>query len=130
MIEIALVSLLFVEAHFDAQYASFYIFPDRLQITCATQDGNDSDSRIDAVGGPIGTDTWVMPIEDAITRIERDGWTFWTQVDGQTAEVRLHERGGNKFLQTEGDNTETNNLKKLENCPDVDYSPLSLSLSS
>lgn len=89
----------------------------RHQVTCTTPDGSDSDQRIDAIGGPDGGG-WKMPIDDAINGLDNGSFTLWTFAAGVSTEVRVHKRpNGRKYLKTDADGVEPNNLLALPNCP-------------
>lgn len=90
----------------------------RAQIKCINkvprQDPNES---ITHVGG-YGNGPWKLTLQDAIGRIERREWQFYVNVSGKEANVVVSvSRAGNKYLRTESDNSTTNNLLSLPECP-------------
>jgi hypothetical protein len=85
------------------------------QITCITKvDRYDPAERISHVGG-IG---WKLTLDDAIARIERGEWQFYVHVKGQSVWVVVAtSRFGNKYLKTQNDGHDENNLLSLPECP-------------
>lgn len=89
----------------------------RHQVTCVTPDGSDADQRIDAIGGPDGGG-WKLLIDAAIAGLENQSFTLWTMARGVATEVRVHKRpNGRKYLKTDADGIEPNNLLALPACP-------------
>ena len=87
------------------------------QVTCITPDGWDSDRRIDAIGGKDGGG-WKLLIDEAIRQIEQRLNSFYTYVNGQFARIVVAKRlNGVKYLKTEPDGYEPNNLLSLPHCP-------------
>ncbi len=93
----------------------------RHEVTCIVPDGADPDQRIDKIGGRVGAEgggPWSLLIDDAIAGIENGKWSFWTQAGGQVAKVIVAKRpNGRKYLKTEADGIEPNNLLALPRCP-------------
>lgn len=89
----------------------------RHQVTCITPDGSDADQRIDAIGGTAGGG-WKLLIDAAIAKIEDGTYQFWTYGGGKETNVIVAKRGnGRKYLKTEADGVEPNNLLALPRCP-------------
>jgi hypothetical protein len=92
----------------------------RHQVTCIVPDGADADQRIDAIGGATGAPNggpWQLLIDAAITGIENGTYSFYTSVNGHTAEVVVAKRAnGRKYLKTTADGFEPNNLLALPHC--------------
>lgn len=92
----------------------------RHQVTCIKPDGADADQRIDAIGGATGGTTggsWTLLIDDAIARIEKGEFSFYTNVNGAIADVIVAKRSnGRKYLKTTADGIEPNNLLSLPTC--------------
>ena len=68
----------------------------------------------------IGRRGWKLTQEDAISKIERREWNFYVALPKTTKTVWVEvgiSRFGNKYLRTEGDNDEHNNLLSLSECP-------------
>jgi len=86
------------------------------QVTCIIPDGEDADRRIDSIGGPSGGG-WCIKLDRAIQGIESGEWEFWTVANGISVWVIVATRNGKKYLKTEADGTEPNNLLSLPHCP-------------
>lgn len=89
------------------------------QITCIIPDGADSDRRIDSVGGATGGaggGGWCIKLDAAIKGIEEGKWRFWTIANGKSVWVIIAKRNGKKYLKTEADGDEPNNLLSLPRC--------------
>jgi len=91
------------------------------EVTCIVPDGNDPDRHIDKIGGKVGATNggpWSLSIDDAISGIEAGKWSFWTRGDRRTAHVIVAKRpNGRKYLKTDADGIEPNNLLALPRCP-------------
>lgn len=91
------------------------------EVTCIVPDGVDADQRIDKIGGRVGGvdggGPWSLLIDDAISGIESGKWSFWTQGGGRVANVIVAVRpDGRKYLKTDADGIEPNNLLALSRC--------------
>lgn len=73
-------------------------------------------SRITHVGGYV-TSAWKLTLDDAIGKIERGEWTFYTHVNGHRRNVIAATRNGRKYLKTEADQDTPDNLLSLPECP-------------
>ena len=91
-----------------------------IEIKCINKsDRHDPHERILFVGGinPNGT-RWHLSQIDAIAGIERGEWTFHVQSGLRRVAVIVAEsRFGNKYLKTEADGEQPNNLLSLPECP-------------
>lgn len=91
-----------------------------VQITCIIKvPRDDPNESIDYVGGtnPDGT-RWQLSLASAIEGIESGKWKFYVSVNGNTARVVIAiSRAGNKYLKTEADDSQRNNLLSLPKCP-------------
>lgn len=90
------------------------------QITCINKtDRYDAHDRIRAVGGMnSGNRHWKLTQEEAIAGIEAGRWRFYVSVNGNSVWVVIAEsRWGNKYLKTEADGEQPNNLLSLPECP-------------
>ncbi len=73
--------------------------------------------RITHVGGVSGS-RWKITQHEAIQFIKTKEWRFFVEVGGRKVDVIVAEsRFGNKYLKTEADDTESNNLLSLPECP-------------
>ncbi len=88
------------------------------QITCITKSNRlNPHERITHVGGRENGG-WVITQEDAITHIESGKWKFYVSENGETVWVVVAvSRYGNKYLKTEADGEQPNNLLSLPGCP-------------
>jgi len=87
------------------------------QIKCINKDPRyDAYSRITHVGGYV-TSQWKITLDDAIGKIERGEWEFFTLVNGHKQRVVVASRNGRKYLKTEADRDTPDNLLSLPECP-------------
>lgn len=90
------------------------------QIKCVKKrDRYNPRERITHVGGvnPSGT-RWKLTQEEAIDGIESGKWKFWVSANGKSVWVVVAKSAaGNKYLKTENDGNEPNNLLSLPECP-------------
>jgi len=92
----------------------------RHQITCIRKsDRYNPHERILGVGG-TNTDgsRWYLTQEQAIRDIESGKFAFFVRVNGREVDVIVADsRFGNKYLKTEADGEQPNNLLSLPECP-------------
>jgi hypothetical protein len=90
------------------------------EIKCINKsDRYDAHERIENIGGinPTG-ERWKLTQPDAIAGIEAGKWRFYVSVGGQSVWVVVAtSRYGNKYLKTESDGEQPNNLLSLPECP-------------
>jgi hypothetical protein len=75
--------------------------------------------RITAIGGinPDGQ-RWKLTQEEAINAIEAGKWKFYVTKNGNSVWVVVAKSAqGNKYLKTEADGEQPNNLLSLPECP-------------
>lgn len=89
------------------------------QIMCINKsDRPNTHERIKFVGGISGGQRWKLSQEDAIAGIENGKWQFFVQVQGRKARVIVAKsQYGHKYLKTENDGEQPNNLLSLPECP-------------
>lgn len=89
------------------------------QIKCINKsDRSNPHERITHVGG-YGTSRWKITQRQAIEYIESGEWSFWVEPpNSERVRVIVAEsRYGNKYLKTEADDEQPNNLLSLPECP-------------
>lgn len=92
----------------------------RVEIKCIRKsDRYSPHERILAVGGVNGNGArWYLTQEDAILGIENRKWEFVVRVGDLMVKVIVAvSRFGNKYLKTEPDGEQPNNLLSLPECP-------------
>jgi hypothetical protein len=73
--------------------------------------------RIVNIGGLNNNGTsWKMSLDTAIKGIEEGEWTFYVYRKGIKVNVVIAEKSGTKYLKTEADDSENNNLLELPEC--------------
>lgn len=93
------------------------------EITCITKtDRLNPHERITHVGGRTGANetggAWKLSHEGAIQSLESGLWAFYVLHGGQRVNVIVAvSRFGHKYLKTEADGEEPNNLLSLPECP-------------
>jgi hypothetical protein len=93
---------------------------DSVEIQCINKtDRNDPHDRIKSVGGLNSNGTrWKLGQPEAIAGIERGQWSFYVRRGGNAVRVVIAtSRFGNKYLKTESDGEDPNNLLSLPECP-------------
>jgi len=91
-----------------------------VQITCINKsDRFNPHERILSVGGlNPGGKRWKLSQVDTIAGMERGEWRFWVSAGGNSVWVIIAvSRFGNKYLKTESDGEQPDNLLSLPECP-------------
>lgn len=87
------------------------------QVKCINKDPRyDRYSAITHIGG-FASSQWKLTLQDAIGKIERKEWEFFTLVNGHRQRVIVASRNGRKYLKTEADRDTPDNLLSLPECP-------------
>jgi hypothetical protein len=93
---------------------------DNIEIKCINKtDRTSAHERIKSIGGvnPNGT-RWKLSLEQAIKDIEDGKYRFYVSVNGSSVWVIVAvSASGNKYLKTENDGEQPNNLLSLPECP-------------
>lgn len=92
-----------------------------IQVTCINKSDRDNPwERITHIGGVNADGTrWRLTQPDAIAGIESGKWSFYVErPTGDRVKVIVAvSRHGNKYLKTEADGDQPNNLLSLPECP-------------
>ncbi len=87
------------------------------QVTCHKPDNADKDRRLQGLGGKAAGG-WYRDIDTLIQAIENNENRFWTvDQNNKSVWIEVHKRSGRKYLKTESDGVEPNNLLALPVCP-------------
>lgn len=88
-----------------------------LQISCINKTNRqDAHERIRNVGGIYNNQRWKMTEDEAISAIERGQHSFFVMRPDRV-KVVVAQRLGHKYLKTEPDGEQPNNLLALPECP-------------
>jgi hypothetical protein len=90
-----------------------------VQIQCINKTPRqDPHLRIRNVGGQNGDGTrWKMSEDEAIEAIELGKYSFYVRGGGRSVNVIIAVHSGRKYLKTEADGQQPNNLLSLPECP-------------
>ncbi len=93
--------------------------PTRHQIRCINKsDRTNPHERITCIGGQNADGTaWKLSLEDAIKGIDRGEWEFFVHQSGITTNVIIAvSRFGHRYLKTQADGEQPDNLLSLPEC--------------
>lgn len=87
-------------------------------VDCATKKGNNYDpyERITKLGGYSSKGRFSRTSEDMINRIESGKYSYYVDQDGKKVKIVVATRNGRKYLKTEADGFDPNNLLALGDC--------------
>lgn len=90
-----------------------------VQIYCINKTNRTSPhERIQNIGGLTANGgRWKISEDQAIAEMKQGKWTFFTNVNGRRANVRIGRHLGREYLTTEPDGQQPNNLLSLPECP-------------
>lgn len=91
----------------------------RYQVLCVNKsDRPNPHERITHIGGKNSDNTrWRVSQQEAISGIESGKWSFYVSTNGKTVNVIVSvSRYGYKYLKTEADGEQPNNLLSLPEC--------------
>lgn len=88
------------------------------RVTHHRPDDADPDRRLEGLGGPNGSGAnWYHDIDYLIAGIEQRLYDLWTvDQQGNSVWVEVKERNERKYLKTQSDGVEPNNLLALPRC--------------
>jgi len=89
-----------------------------VEVTCINKnDRNDPHERIHGIGGVNSNGSkWYLPLDQAIAAIEDGKYNFYVMVNGKRVNVVIATHNGHKYLKTEADGIQENNLLSLPPC--------------
>ena len=92
---------------------------ENIQIQCIKKsDRMNAHERIKSIGGVHNGKPWKLTLEQAIQGIESGTWTFYVNVNGKAVGVIIAKSAsGHKYLKTQNDGEQPNNLLSLPECP-------------
>ena len=92
---------------------------DNIRIQCINKsDRMSAHERIKFIGGFHNGKPWKLSLEDAIQGIESDKWRFYVSVNNDSVWVIVAtSASGHKYLKTQNDGDQPNNLLSLPECP-------------
>ena len=96
------------------------IMADNIQIKCINKsDRMNAHERIKSVGGINSNGTqWKLTLDAAIEGMESGKWRFYVSVKEDSVSVIIAKSAsGHKYLKTQNDGDQPNNLLSLPECP-------------
>ena len=89
----------------------------RVEVSCISKTNKqDLHERISHIGGMYKDTYWRVPIAEAIHNIEMGFFQYYVSSGGHEVAIIVAARGDRKYLKTESDGTESNNLLELPEC--------------
>lgn len=88
------------------------------RVDCINKEDRDSPyTRISHLGGIKHGQRWKENSAIVIMHIEMEMYFYYTEINGNKAKIVVAERNSIKYLKTEADDDEPNNLLSLPECP-------------
>jgi hypothetical protein len=88
------------------------------QVTCITKrEHKNPHERIQGIGGTDKGTRWWRSEDNAIADVDKDSKSYSVSVGGKSVWVIVATHSGRKYLKTETDGYEPNNLLSLPECP-------------
>src|SRR5690606_5521067 len=92
-------------------------FMRKVEVSCIRKtDRSNQHERISHIGGKYEDIYWKVPIEEAISNIEKGFFHYYVNNGGHEVSIIIATNNGTKYLKTESDDTEANNLLELPEC--------------
>lgn len=87
------------------------------RVDCINKNDRESPyERISHIGGIRNGQRWKEPSGAVIMYIELEMRSYYVEENGVRTQIVVAERNGNKYLRTEADDDEPNNLLSLPDC--------------
>lgn len=89
----------------------------KVEVSCINKtDRNSQHERISHIGGTYKDTYWKVPIAEAIHNIEMEFFEYYVNQIGHEVKIIIATNDGTKYLKTENDGRDGNNLLELPEC--------------